>query len=470
MCTVLSKFYPMPIRLRITLLFSLLVAVLLALMCIGIYLFSINARIEMVTHRLGNRAESTGRFLSRNEVFTRELVLRIDSFSTMSLKNKLVQAYDHKNKQYYTYKDNPAEVFEVSNDILNQARFKGRHYFVQNGKDAVAYYHRDSSILLVVVAAGVDVEGHKHLRELKQILVLSFLVGTLITLAAGYFFSRGLLVPVRRMTHEVAEISAQNLTRRLPVRGIKDEWYNLVSTLNELLNRLQESFEMQRRFIANASHELSTPLTSISSQLEIALQRERSAEEYQQVIQSTYQDVKHMSRLTRTLLEFAKASGDTGGLELTNVRIDEIILDLPAQLIKMNSAYNASINFEDLPEDEEKLVVYGNKPLLETALRNIVINACKYSSDNKAVIRLKTKKAKVSITVEDKGEGIPSEQVKTIFQPFYRIENNSKTKADGFGLGLSLSYRIIRLHKGDIFVESVLHQGSVFRIELPVVA
>jgi signal transduction histidine kinase len=175
-----------------------------------------------------------------------------------------------------------------------------------------------------------------------------------------------------------------------------------------------------------------------------------------------------MSRLTHTLLEFAKASGSAGGLELANIRVDEIILELPAQLVKVNPAYNAIINFDELPEEDEKLVVYGNKPLLETAIKNIVINACKYSPDHQATIRLNTVKAKISISVEDKGEGIPPEEIKTIFQPFYRIENNTARMTDGFGLGLSLSYRIIRLHNGEIHVRSKIHEGTVFRIELPV--
>jgi two-component system, OmpR family, sensor histidine kinase ArlS len=99
---------------------------------------------------------------------------------------------------------------------------------------------------------------------------------------------------------------------------------------------LQESFELQRRFISNASHELSTPLTSISSQLEVAFQRDREASEYRQTMQSIYQDVSNMSKLTKTLLEFAKASGDPGGIEIHLVRLDEIILRIPAELSKVN--------------------------------------------------------------------------------------------------------------------------------------
>jgi signal transduction histidine kinase len=128
-----------------------------------------------------------------------------------------------------------------------------------------------------------------------------------------------------------------------------DEWYYLSDTLNQLLNRLQESFEIQQRFISNASHELSTPLTSISSQLEIALQRERTADEYKKVMASIYEDMLQMGKLTHTLLELAKASGSKGGIEIKPVRIDEIILRLPSEISKINNAYVVLPEFGKLP-------------------------------------------------------------------------------------------------------------------------
>src|SRR6516225_5089129 len=130
--------------------------------------------------------------------------------------------------------------------------------------------------------------------------------GTLSSIIGGYFFSIRLLHPMRRIADEAGEISARTLTRRIgsSTGNPQDEWDYLSGTLNQLLNRLQESFEIQGRFIANASHELSTPLTSISSQLEVSLQRVRTVEEYRQVIQSVYQDTRQLSKLTQTLLEF----------------------------------------------------------------------------------------------------------------------------------------------------------------------
>ena len=247
---------------------------------------------------------------------------------------------------------------------------------------------------------------------------------------------------------------------------MRDEWHYLSQTLNDLLNRLQDSFELQQRFISHASHELSTPLTSISSQLEVALQRVRGIHEYQKIMQSIYQDVLNLNNLTRTLLEFAKASGKPGGLQIELVRVDEILMELPAEIKRMNNEFKLVLTFDGLPSDEEKLLVAGNKDLLLTAIKNIVSNACKYSGNRQALVNLSTNSKELIIRVKDNGRGIPETDLDNIFQPFFRT---GETRFEpGFGLGLPLAYRIIKLHKGNIKVESTLDEGSVFTIFLPI--
>ena len=135
-------------------------------------------------------------------------------------------------------------------------------------------------------------KGREIFNHLKIILWISFICGNLIAFTSGYFFSKILLNPIRKIADEVNDISAQSLGHRIKSGNVRDEWNYLTETLNELLDRLQQSFEMQRRFISSASHELSTPLTSISSQLEVSLQRNREAKEYRGVMQSVYQDVR----------------------------------------------------------------------------------------------------------------------------------------------------------------------------------
>jgi signal transduction histidine kinase len=433
--------------------------------CSGIYYFSYQARIVNIKTRLTNRAITTARLLSQREIFDRTLIQRIDSATTLSFKNKIVQAVNYRDRVVYHYSDVPGDTIRVEKDLLDQARIKGSAYFREGDREIVAYHYTNNNSRLVILVAGEDVEGKQNLENLVQILFLSFLVGNIFVLISGFFFSKGLLLPIKNISQEVAEISAQNLTRRIETGKTKDEWYQLSVTLNDLLNRLQESFDMQRRFVSNASHELSTPLTAILSQLEVSLQRERTAAEYKTVMQSIYQDVQHLAKLTQTLLEFAKASGNSGGLEIDLVRIDEVILNLPAEVSKINSSYSVKIEFNDLPEEEEDLLVFGNEPLLFTAINNIVVNACKYSEDHEADIRLRVVNNIISIDIKDKGKGIESSEIDKIFQPFYRTEESRRQ--EGFGLGLSLAQRIIKIHKGNIEVESEQGKGTVFHIQLP---
>jgi len=270
---------------------------------------------------------------------------------------------------------------------------------------------------------------------------------------------------VARITSEVKDISAYNLDRRIPTGNSKDEWQHLSATLNQLLDRLKESFELQRRFISNASHELSTPLTLISSQLEISLQRNRSEEEYRNAMAQVLKDVQHMNNLVQTLLKFATASGNAGGLHIDLVRIDEVLMRLPGEIHSRGKEYTVSLHFAPLPEEEEKLLVYGNEELLFTAILNIVSNACKYSPDHHADVHLQLTAERFVIAVIDKGIGIDEKELEHIFQPFYRIRQGMDIT--GFGLGLSLAMRIVKLHKGAIKVVSGQNTGTTFTIELP---
>lgn len=456
----------MPVKLRITILFTLMVFVILGIVCSFIYYFSYKSRRDAIRVRLSNRAITTAKLLSKSEIFDRQLIQRIDSLTTLSLKDKSAQAYNYLNKRIYNYSDIPGDTVAIDKDILDKARLKSNgHYFEQGDKEAVAYFYTDPGFRVVVVCAANDEDGKKNLLHLRAILVSNFVLGIIIAAIGGYLFSRRLLMPITDITEEVTAITAQNLARRIPTGTVKDEWYKMADTLNELLNRLQESFELQRRFISNASHELSTPLTAISSQLEIALQRKRTTEEFEKIIADVLQDVRRMNKLTQTLLEFAKAAGNKGGLTINLVRIDEILMETPAILQKQNSGYDVFLEFGELPENEDDLLVFGNADLLSVAITNIVSNACKYSADHRAVVSFLIEDKCFVISISDRGEGIPPEEVEKIFQPFYRVDN--VRSSTGFGLGLSLAHRIIKLHKGDITVNSELGKGTMFTIRIP---
>lgn len=457
----------MPVRLRITCLFTLLAMMILSVVCYAIYYFSAASRLNTIKTRLTNRAITTAKLLTHSGQVDRRLMHRIDSLTTMALKRKSVQGYDSSNDLIYYYSDINSDSINVTGDMLQQVKEQGIIYFTDSKKEAIAYYDSQTSGQITIICAGEDEDGKKTLQQLETILILSFISGTLLSFGGGLFFSRGLLKPVRKITDEVNDISAYNLERRIHTTRNKDEWYRLSDTLNRLLDRLNNSFEMQRRFISNASHELSTPLTLISSQLEISLQRNRSEEEYRSTMAQVLKDVQHMNNLVQTLLKFATASGNAGGLHLDPVRIDEILLRLPGEMQSREKGHVVSLHFPQLPEEEEKMLVFGNEELLFTAISNIVSNACKYSPDCHADVSLHMDHSGFSITIADKGIGMDEKELAHIFQPFYRVRQNRHVK--GFGLGLSLASQIIKLHKGEIKVVSVPGSGTTFTIYLPYV-
>ena len=456
----------MHVRIKITLLFTLIISVLLAFFCGFIYYFFYSIRLENMKAHLINHIATTANMLDKPATFDHALMKKIDSITIVPIKNKTIQVYNSDNEEIYLNCDEQSDTIHVTGDILNKARADKKYFFIVGKREVIAWYDIKSSNRPVILAGAFDEEGKRNLSHLKVILLIAFITGNVIAFSSGYLFSRILLKPIRKIADDVNDISAQNLEHRIKSGNAKDEWNYLTETLNNLLDRLQQSFEMQRRFISSASHELSTPLTSISSQLEVSLQRNRDAKEYRGVMQSVYQDVRNLGKLTQTLLEFATVSDIKGGIEINLLRIDEILMQLPSEITKMNEEYFVKLEFEQLPENAERLLVFGNAELLFSAIKNVVSNSCKYSPDHCAIVKLLVQPKEIFIVVEDDGKGISENDLKNIFQPFYRSEDSKSTK--GFGVGLPLVYRIIKLHKGQIKVNSIVGKGTTFLIQLPI--
>ena len=456
----------MHVRIKITLLFTLITGVLLALFCGFIYYFFYSIRLENMKAHLTNHVVTTANMLREPGTFNPTLMKKIDSITVIPMQNKTIQVYNSVNEKIYTDSDSPADTLRITDEILNKARIDKKYFFNVETREAIACYDMKNNNHPVIIAAAFDEEGIRNLNHLKIILLITFICGNLIAFSSGYFFSKILLNPIRKIANDVKDISAQNLAHRIKSGNANDEWNYLTETLNELLDRLQQSFEMQRRFISSASHELSTPLTSISSQLEVSLQRNRDAKEYRGIMQSVYQDVRSLAKLTQTLLEFATVSGIKGGIEINSLRIDEILMQLPREMTKMNTEYSVKLEFDKLPENEERLLVFGNAELLFSAIKNVVSNSCKYSPDHHAIVKLLVQPKEIFIAIEDNGKGISENDLRNIFQPFYRSEDSKSIT--GFGVGLPLVYRIIKLHKGQIKVNSIVNKGTTFLIQLPI--
>ncbi|WEK37229.1 MAG: HAMP domain-containing sensor histidine kinase [Candidatus Pseudobacter hemicellulosilyticus] len=455
----------MKIKYKITALFILLVTAILLLLSISVYYFTALDRSEAFKKRLMGRANNNAQIFSIFGDSSASVLSQIDSGSVGTLPRKSVIIYDYLDHPLYIFNAPGQETPDISRAILERARVEHELYFHLGDREALAFHHTDPASRIVIVVAAYDEDGWSRLTDLKRILFTSLLIGLAIALIGGYLFSIQLVKPLSLIIREVKDISSQNLSHRIEAGSGHDELHQLANTFNELLNRLQDSFNSQRRFISNASHELSTPLTSISSQLEVTLHKHRSTEEYQQVLLSVREDVKQMQSLTRSLLEIAK-TGSQGAIELNEVRIDEILFKVMGDVRKISADYRVEVQFGDFPEDEKEFMVFGNSDLLYMSIKNFVENGCKYSPDHQSWLDLSFESGLIIIRVKNEGDVIAEEEMEHIFLPFYRTSSAAQ-KSKGFGLGLPLAQRIIGLHKGSIEVQSDIVTGTVFTITLP---
>jgi len=449
------------------LLFTLLVTAIILVLTLSVYYFARLERKEVFDRRLRARANYNSQMYALMGDSALAILHRMDTTSTGGLlPSRSIGVYSDAGKMLYKYDMPGSQPLVMTQEILEEVKARGEKYFTIDSREAIALRRTIARKPFVVVVAGHDDDGLERVQKLNKILFSSLILGVVLTALVGFLFTGQLLRPVAQIIREVNDISSYNLSHRIKAGNGQDELSRLANTFNELLARLQESFAIQRRFISNASHELSTPLTSVSSQLAVTLQKERNADEYKEVLRSISEDVEQMRQLTKSLLEIAK-TGSQGGIELNEVRVDEVLLKVISDIKRLNVDYRVELDFGEFPEDEKDFVVFGNNELLYIAVRNLVENGCKYSPDRTSTVDLSFREHKVYVKVVNQGSVIPSEEIQQIFQPFYRGAGTHNSR--GFGLGLALAQRIVAIHKGSILVKSDETTGTSFTVELPAI-
>lgn len=451
----------MQIRTRLTVQFSLLVSSILLVSFLAIYYFSYENLTEDFYDRLRSKANSTAALLD-GPVVSPDVIRALEGSNADRIYNQIILIFDEQNRLIYTNSAPGHKNIHVSKYWLDEVRKAGEIRYTDGDSKVVGLYTKFPFTRAVVLMGAQDKVGEVNLINLLQLLVASFLIATIIVTFAGWIFAKRALRPISRVMNAVEGILPQNLHTRLDVANQKDEIGRLITTFNNLLDRIEAAFQMQKIFVANVSHELKNPLTKIRSQLEVSTLKERSQLEYQLTIRSVLEDIQELAQLSNTLLELAKVSEDQNDLLTETVRVDDLLLDSRQMLIQSNPSYNILIDFDDLPEDDTWLEIAGNPTLLKTAFLNLMDNACKFSEDLSVSVALKCNAENIHLKFSDQGKGIPEKDQGLVFQPFYRSENTANIK--GYGIGLSLVERIVRLHNGTIVIQSNLPKGTTFLI------
>lgn len=342
-----------------------------------------------------------------------------------------------------------------------QGTFKWRDEF----HAGIRYKLSDGSEEYIVIVSAENYFTTHHMSYLRNLLLTSFAYALLLIIATSLFISKSIIKPLNNIIGEVKKISSENLHLRLDSKDSADVLNNLTSTFNDMLNRLETSFETQKNFISNASHELNTPLTSIIGEADYALSKERSNDDYKLALTKVMEQADKLDQKTKALLMLAQTGFNGKSQKFDKVRVDQLILDVKETVQNINSDFKVTIDFSLLPESPEKLKVRGNEQLLRLAITNIVMNGCKYSDSQPVLIALGASDSYVIVVVRDTGIGIPENELKYIYDPYFRASNTGMY--EGYGIGLPLSRNIILMHDGLLNVSSSQNKGTTVEIRLP---
>ncbi|WP_077922699.1 cell wall metabolism sensor histidine kinase WalK [Spirosoma sp. 209] len=447
----------MNIRTRLTLLFVLLVALIMLLFTGSVYYFYDQFRQQEFQQRLEERAFTT--------IQLREDVGEIPRTDLSFMIDEQITIYNDQGLVLYS-KGTQRPRFPVSPGLLRRITTRQPQYLRQGDIEAVGVRSQNSrGQSFVIFVSANDRYGFSKLDRLRDLLVVGWLLSLIIAGIAGYLFATDALRPVAELIAQVNSISATNIHERLRVGRQRDELAALARTFNALLSRLEVAFVTQKSFVSHASHELRTPLTVMMGQIEVTRLQPRTTPDYEAALDGLLDEVQNMIRLVNGLLELAQANADAVMLRYQPVRIDELLWQAQSQMTQKKPSYQIDIDFENLPDQEEDLVIMGEESLLQTALQNLLENGCKYSTDEQVSVRIAFEPGEIHLTISDHGQGIPPGDIQHIFEPFFRSENVLTIR--GHGIGLALTRRIIDLHQGRIEVESALNKGTTFRISLP---
>lgn len=344
----------------------------------------------------------------------------------------------------------------------------------------------DSPITFNVDPKALFPQFEQEIQETKEAFLLRSVIATtiiiLLSSVCTYFLTKKTLTPLQKLTSEVSQIQAQNLSTQLAVPNSKDEIAQLTSSFNEMLARLDNAFSTQKQFSANAAHELRTPLAVLQTNLEVFEKKQKpEMVEYQQLFTMIKEQTARLSQLVGTLLDMTnlKSVPRTDHVSLEEL-VDEVFCDLDPVAEKAG----ISIHFDDSSSQDLHTDVHtpdasalnnnirnitGSYVLLYRAVYNLVENAIKYNRPNGSVtVSVKEKNGQAMILVKDTGIGISPENQKKIFDPFFRVDKSRSRAMGGAGLGLALVDSIAREHGGSVKVLESNEKGSIIALMLPI--
>ncbi len=313
-----------------------------------------------------------------------------------------------------------------------------------------------------IIAIATEISHHEHFMSgFRGTLWVFIALATLAMGLLGWVVVRRGLAPLQTIKRRAAEITANHLHTRLPAEAIPQELADLADTLNDMLARLEESFQRLSDFSSDLAHELRTPVSNLLTQTQVTLSRARSDDEYRDILASNAEEFERLSRMIADMLFLAKADNQQIIPNRERVELADEVADL--------------LEFYGLLAEEKAIrvtlsgagAVTGDRLMLRRAVSNLLSNALRHTPDGGAVtIRLERQRSRLALTVENSGPGIPAEHLPRLFDRFYRADSSRQRTTEGSGLGLAITRSILLAHDGEVSVESA-DQRTRFTLTLP---
>ncbi|MDN5286331.1 MAG: hypothetical protein JWR38_2605 [Mucilaginibacter sp.] len=450
----------MKIKNRLAFNFSLISAAVLFVILTVIYItFYSLFKSEFYEH-LNDRAKVAAQLYLEADEISSDSLGHVRERYLEKLPGELLGIYDERNRSFIGNKQQ-----YWSDKIIDKVRNKKSLQFRVGTRQAVGIYYYDNQGNFVILVSAVDEQNIKRLLNMAEVMLVLFIVINGGLFLIGRWFAKRSLSPIDKVIEQMQQITVNNLHLRVQEGKGKDEITELARYFNRLLQHLQNAFELQQAFVANASHELRTPLTSMIGEIELSLMRLRTHTDYQQTLQSVLADTVRLNETITSLMELAQTDMEYTQAELSPVMIDELVWYLHDYWNKQKGGNKFIVEIEHMPEDANALTIMGNRSLLIIAFNNIIGNAFKFSNNEPVRCTLNANDTDISISIKDSGIGIAAQEIQKVFTSFYRSPEGREFP--GSGIGLYVTQKIIQLFNGNITITSAMGSGSVFTVKFP---
>lgn len=449
----------MKIRTKIALVFTLMTATILFLLSSFVYFVSLQHAHQYFYTRLKVRASITA-----------ESHLEDSSMMVRGVRERHLQRLPQEQEFFFAndellHKSMNSQLKEVPKEFITELENLGTAQAHEGFRHYSGISHISDKGHYFVVATAYDENGEDQLQFLLNMLLIGFGSSCLLVFALGRIFARRIMQPISSIISRVHEITTTNLSDRLKVAGGKDEIDEMALTFNNMLDRLETTFEMQRNFVSNASHELNTPLTAILGEAEVTLQSPRTAEEYKTSLDTVYNEARKLHDVTTGLLKLSNISYDGKKQKIEPIQMDEMLMSIKISLDQRMPGNNVKVMVQQIESRPDIYTLVCASVWMELALTNIIQNSIKYSDNKEVLVTLSATQTDFFVEISDQGIGIPEQDMQYIYEPFFRGRNTSPYK--GHGIGLPLAARIVKMHGGTIKVFSRPDSGTKVTLQFP---